>query len=135
MLVYVVTKGCYSDYQICGVALDKDRAEKLVRFYSDGYDDAQIEEYDTEAECNDVLERLVPVYQVDIAPNGQYSVSIWKYVDSQNGFDTQYIFPNAHANGPESMRFKARILAKDADHAAKIACDERAKRIAFSLGL
>lgn len=135
MIVYVITKGCYSDYQICGVTLDKNRAEKLVKFYSDGYDDARIEEYDTEAEDSAVLDRLVPIYQVDIAPNGQYSVSIWKYIDSQERFNTTYIFPNAHATDQESMRFRARLLAKNAEHAAKIACDERAKRIAFSLGL
>lgn len=135
MIVYVITKGCYSDYHICGVTFDKDRAEKLVKFYSDGYDDAEIEEYDTEAEDGALLERLTPVYQVDIAPNGEYTVSIWKYVDGQEGFKTTFIFPNAHATGTESMRFRARLLAKDAPHAAKIACDERAKRIAFSLGL
>lgn len=135
MVVYVITKGCYSDYHICGVTLDKTRAEKLVKFYSDGYDDAKIEEFDTEAENSAVLDRLIPVYQVDIAPNGKYSVDVWQYVDSQNGFKTQFIFPNAHASGSESMRFRARLLANDAEHAAKIACDERAKRIAFSLGL
>lgn len=27
--VYVITKGCYSDYHICAVTLDKEKAERL----------------------------------------------------------------------------------------------------------
>lgn len=49
MKVYVITKGSYSDYHICAVAIDKDKAEKLAKLYSEGCDVADIEEYDTES--------------------------------------------------------------------------------------
>lgn len=36
MKVYVITKGIYSDYHICGVALDKERANRLASFFQAG---------------------------------------------------------------------------------------------------
>lgn len=52
MKVYVITEGNYSDYHICTVTTNKERAEKLVKIFSDNWDDAKIEEYDTESETN-----------------------------------------------------------------------------------
>lgn len=52
MKVYVITSGCYSDYRIQAVALDKEQAEKIAatinnsRHYSDDF--CEIEKYDTE---------------------------------------------------------------------------------------
>lgn len=48
MKIYVITKGCYSDYHICAVATDKEKAELLADKFSDRYDSAEIEEYDTD---------------------------------------------------------------------------------------
>ena len=53
MIVYVITQGHYSDYHICAVTTDKDKAEILRKFFSanSGYGDwgkARIQEYDTE---------------------------------------------------------------------------------------
>lgn len=55
MQVYVITKGCYSDYHICGVTDNKDKAEFLVEKYSNNWGEAQIEVYDTEL-SNKMLE-------------------------------------------------------------------------------
>lgn len=49
MKVYVITKGDYSDYHICGVAVDKNMADKIAEGCSDSYEDAEVEVYDTEA--------------------------------------------------------------------------------------
>lgn len=46
MKVYIITKGEYSDYSIYAVAIDKQRAEELKRYFTDNCDDAIIEEYD-----------------------------------------------------------------------------------------
>lgn len=46
--VYVITHGCYSSYHICAVTLEEDKAEMLAKHFSDGFDTAQIEEYDTD---------------------------------------------------------------------------------------
>lgn len=43
--VYVITKGEYSNYHICAVTLDEERAEKLQKRYSSRWDSAVIEEY------------------------------------------------------------------------------------------
>ncbi len=48
MKVYVITNGEYSSYQICAVTLDKEQAELLRIRYSDKWDEAYIEEYDTD---------------------------------------------------------------------------------------
>lgn len=48
MIVYVITKGEYSDYGIYAVTLEKEKAEKLKKLYSDKWDDAMIETYDTD---------------------------------------------------------------------------------------
>ena len=48
MKVYIVTSGEYSDYEIQGVFLDKDIAEKFQKVYFSGrYDYGRVEEYDT----------------------------------------------------------------------------------------
>lgn len=48
MKVYVITKGDYSDYHICGVSLDKEEAELIAEKCSTSYDEASVETYDTE---------------------------------------------------------------------------------------
>jgi hypothetical protein len=48
MKVYVITKGDYSDYHICAVATDSDKAEKLAEAFGDRFGKAFVEEYDTE---------------------------------------------------------------------------------------
>lgn len=48
MKIYVITKGCYSDYHICTVTTNKEEAETLAETFTDRYDTATIEEYDTE---------------------------------------------------------------------------------------
>lgn len=48
--VYVITKGDYSDYHICAVTLDKNRAEKLRKMFSDHWNKAEIEEYTLDEE-------------------------------------------------------------------------------------
>lgn len=35
MEIYVITKGTYSDYHICALTLDKEKAECLKKIYSD----------------------------------------------------------------------------------------------------
>ena len=48
MKIYIVTKGSYSDYHICGVAVDLKEAERLQNVNTDEWDMARIETYDTE---------------------------------------------------------------------------------------
>ena len=48
MKIYIITSGCYSDYHIDAVTDDKEKAEFLKLKYSNEYDPANIEEYDTD---------------------------------------------------------------------------------------
>ena len=48
MKIYVITKGCYSYYHIVAVTDDLSKAEFLKLKFSDEYDAADIEEYDTD---------------------------------------------------------------------------------------
>lgn len=48
MKIYVITKGCYSDYHICAVTEDKYKADLLVKRFTDNREEAHIEEYDTD---------------------------------------------------------------------------------------
>lgn len=49
--VYIITSGEYSDYHICAVTLDRDRAEKLKGLYAaiENNDYTDIEEYELDA--------------------------------------------------------------------------------------
>ena len=48
MKIYIITRGSYSDYHICGVAVDWKEAERLQNVNTDEWDVARIETYDTE---------------------------------------------------------------------------------------
>lgn len=48
MIVYVITRGEYSDYGIVAVTLEKEKAEELKKLYSDKWHEAMIETYDTD---------------------------------------------------------------------------------------
>lgn len=45
MELYAITKGDYSDYHICALTADKDKAEELRKVCSDRNGDAEIETY------------------------------------------------------------------------------------------
>lgn len=66
MKIYVITRGEYSDYHICGVATDKDSAEEKRKAYSYHNDEAEIEEYDTE----DEMPEYMPGYWCSIGKDG-----------------------------------------------------------------
>ena len=46
MKIYAITKGTYSDYHICALTVDKNRAERLKKIYSNNYEEAIIEIYE-----------------------------------------------------------------------------------------
>lgn len=125
MKVYVITNGEYSDYHICGVATDLETAEKIQKYTSTEYDESQIEEYDTDI-------------WTDILKNGNIY-----YVSSTNGvidyvrknrepeFDSSYLRRNKVENYVHPFSNKnirtVYVIAKDEDHAMKIASDLFAK--------
>lgn len=125
MKVYVITKGSYSDYHICAVATDPEEAEKLAKIYSDRWDDAEVEEYDTE-EHPDWLCGRVP-YEVTFFRRCGPSWSLW---DSSCPFT-----PAVDIYEGTSVEMKVRVYAPEVETALKIAQDKRAEYLAHRAGI
>ena len=125
MKVYVITQGEYSDYHICGVAVDAECAEKIRKYFDDEWDPANIEEYDTDdyVEGN-VRERYIII--IDKRGNVEKH-STGDVAPFKTGEDRFWWGVN--------RAFCAEIWAKDQDHALKIAFDKRAKLLAEELGI
>ncbi len=117
--VYVITKGDYSDYHICAVTMDNDRAERMKKLYSDRYDEAHIEKYvldETEA---------MAMYNVEF--------SEWILPEvTRAEYDFEEVTPVIYGFSDHVL---VRVRAKDEDHALKIAQDEYAKWKAEKAGI
>lgn len=125
MKVYVITQGCYSDYHICAVTLDEQEAERLRKVYSETYDQARVEEYDTDGpEAKNGLDGRVP-YCVCFRENGATSVSM-SYESAETfrpGIELYYGYD------------LVKLLAADSEAALKIAAEKRAQALAEREGL
>ena len=117
--VYVITKGCYSDYHICGVTMDKTRAERMKKLYTTRYDDAQIEEYILD-ECSNELGHYYVEFNDDQAPD--------IYLDEDK------CFSEVHAGYTGYRTVRVYVRAFDEEHALKIAQDKYAERKAAEDG-
>lgn len=115
--VYVITKGCYSDYHICTITADPELAKRLVKIYSDDFNDAEIEEYKLN-ECNkrqlygvvfDKHGNIVKIKADEYEPQREEGVDTWSESDDDITFW---------------------VYAKNIDYAEKIAQDKRAEYIA-----
>ncbi len=115
MIVYVITKGEYSDYSIYGVAIDKKRAERIRDFISDKWERAEIEEYDTENW--QPLEEGKKAYNVIISDSG----SVKCYLTDAFFDDKE------HCDRWSDNAYHLRVWAKSEEHAKKIAQDRVAE--------
>lgn len=137
MKIYVITKGDYSDYHICAVATDRQKAELLKIFHSTDYDNAEIEEYETDDNVRKLeeAEAFEPIYRVIIDRNGRIvSTRVATYHDPKDAvFSNEFDFYFGPGyNRPDfnsDYVFVANLITKDAEHAIKIACDKRAEMI------
>lgn len=116
MIVYVITKGSYSDYHICAVTTDKQRAKKLKSIYTDSLDEAYIEEHDTE--------------KTDEMVDNNYKC--FACSDMPNGIEVKLENPDYHIGKMQITKdwkghYYADVLAVDEEHAKKIFCDKLAE--------
>lgn len=121
--VYVITKGIYSDYHICAVTMDNDRAERMKKLYSERNDEARIEKFVLdEAKTNG------RIYYVRFENDAPVAIHIEEYDDIRD-----------YDKGPVVVSWydpiRVFVRAKDEDHAMKIAQDEYAKWKAEKAGI
>lgn len=126
MKVYVITKGEYSDYHICGVALDEERAKILAKKFSSRWDDAEVEEYDTEKWEEAASKNL---YSIRFDEKGHVEHLEPACLDYYGGEDQ--VIPVLYGPGV----LKVEVLAEDSQAAIKIAAEKRAKYLAEQAGL
>lgn len=127
MKVYVITHGCYSNYEICAVSLDKNNAEKLARLYSTVILDAKVEEYETDQYIPLLSNKQA--FKVHFTPQGK--ATVWK-VGPDECLEG-YFCVREHTNGDLSFTYD--IYANDKESAIKIAADRRAEYIARKQGI
>ena len=121
MKVYIITKGEYSDYRICCVATDKERAEFLRKYFSDDWRQAEIEIFDTD-DFAPILEGN-EMYTVTFNPDG--TAKAYK-VDDPDLYDRNrkvYSMRTMTANGKFGYTYSVTVFARDSEHAIKIASD------------
>lgn len=135
--IYVISQGSYSDYHICGVTTDPVRAEELRKFYTDQWDEAEIEEYEDGAPEAGELSDLKPIwlaaYHADLK-GGFWKCKLAHYTNENKPNEYGMSDPKLIRNIGDLI-FKAYVNAPDEDHALKIAQDQYAKMKAERLGL
>ena len=114
--VYVITKGCYSDYHICAITLDKNNAHKLKRMLDDTMYEACIEEF-----IVDETKENGRVYEIMFYEDKTSKVSI----DEYDGWGKVNEIPHIE-DWHSDCELKVRLRAKDEQHALKVAQDEYA---------
>lgn len=128
MKVYVITKGEYSEYGIYAVTLDKEQAELLKAEYSDKWDEAFIEEYDTDNSWIEVSDDYKPIWNVEFRCRDNKIVRCYKI--SHDNIRHGEIFEVHWYNNKRCDELKVFVEAKDEEHAEKIATDRYMKWLA-----
>jgi len=124
MKIYVITAGCYSDYHICAATTDKDKAERLKVLFENSYGGSEIEEYEDGA-FDSILSGKYKPYSVLFEQNGS--------ICSVKNADIEYFVEEVYL--PRYGRGVVRCLARDEEHAKKVAIDRYAKAKAEQMGL
>lgn len=131
--VYVITKGSYSDYHICAVALDRENAKRLCKLFKSGYvDKPEIEEWDTE-KYEDLLAGRIPHYVTFLENGDVYSVHT--NICGVEYFETGISEITCLHNGKGAPCLKVMLYAEDKESAVKIAAEKRAKYLAEKDGI
>lgn len=118
MKIYVITKGAYSAYHICAVVTDCTKAQILQEQFSDKWDDAEIEEFETEV-YNDVCTGK-NLYSIYFNKNGDVknvSIDELEYFNPENNPVTIFRDDNG---------VRVHVFAFNEKSAIKVAAEKRA---------
>lgn len=128
MIVYVITRGEYSDYGIEAVTLEKEKAEELKILYSDSWYDAMIETYDTD----DYYVENGRFYEVRIGKSSVINIREIGYIVSVEDRNKVILIRNRKTNEDDYAVF---VKAKNEEQAKKIGADLVAKYKAQQQGI
>ena len=124
MKIYIITKGDYSAYHICAVSTDKKKVETLRKAFSDSWDEARIETYETDKFLTEI-ENGFKLYDCAMKENGDMSITTFEsnldYIDSADFKVGKY------EKGYMAPGYGVYVWAKDKEHARKIAADKIAE--------
>ena len=95
MKVYAITKGSYSDYHIETIVTDPELARKLAIEFSDKYDTANVEEYDTDKIKLESSKPPIICFTAEISSetgdiikrDNKYNVIYYKYKPDDSNYD------------------------------------------------
>ncbi len=130
-MIYVITRGSYSDYHICAVASTQERAEQLRKMYTDRYDTANIEEYEIDIPSDEYYNKTPTLYWEVILKQDGDLIYIRTYYDEPN---QSVIIQEGRYNWRETFII-SNIQANTQEEAKKIAYDKRAQYLAEKFGL
>ena len=132
MKVYVITKGSYSDYGICAVAIDREKAEMLKIACSDRWEEARVEEYDTE-EFKPIFEGKLP-YMVYFDESGSVDlVELSSPECFECGINSGTKWDKVRKTWCKTILVS--LYAKNEEQAIKVAAEKRAEYLAEEFGL
>lgn len=129
--IYVITRGSYSDYQICAVASTQERAEQLRKMYSNHYEMARIEEYEVDVPSDKYYNKTPTLYWEVVLKQDGDLIYIETYYDEPN---QPVIIQEGRWNWQGSF-IVSNIQTDTQEKAKKIAYDKRAQYLAEKFGL
>jgi hypothetical protein len=134
MKIYIVTQGTYSDYHICAVATDEEKAKQLAEKHATSYDETRVEVYDTTEDdphadgripfCVTFVGGCAEHYYIDRPPLYLEGVPFTTGITIRRG-----------ALGAASTNIEVRLYAPNERAAVKVAAEKRAEFLARKEGL
>lgn len=131
--VYVITMGSYSDYHICAVALDREKAERLCEVLPGWCGDVpEIEEWDTE-KYEDLLTGRKPYFVIFLENGNVFNAG-------EKDWGVEYFEPgieetNCVHNEEWVPALRVNLYADNKEAAIKIAAEKRAMYLAEKEGI
>ena len=131
--IYVVTRGCYSEYGIERVFLDPDEAEKYCATHNDQCDDPMIEIYDTDDNEKIECGKVYKAFKFEVSRNGNIGVDDTNIMYSLNPIKKEiYKSTSWYSEYNGQIPYEGEF---EAEKFKKIAYDEIAKFKAQEAGL
>jgi len=120
---YAIALGEYSDYRVCAIFTTKEKAE------------AELFKYGSEA--------FVEAFPLDpVTPEWPIGFDLFRCISDSSGLVSAYktdlsYWPcfQVQRTSPTSTRYKVCVIAKDKEHAVKIAAEKFAKADAIQAGI